>query len=104
MKTSGGWSGAADTAVRTKNLFEKNTIQNSSFILFFLNNEIAEFEFKPTASKSQEITGVGTTSDHWGRRWKPTGDERHVFFLDTSPLSVDECRGTLCDFLFFCVL
>jgi hypothetical protein len=25
----------------------------------------------------------------------------HVFFGDTSPLSVDECRGTLCDFLFF---
>jgi hypothetical protein len=26
--------------------------------------EIAEFEFKPTANKSQESTVVGTTSDH----------------------------------------
>jgi hypothetical protein len=42
--------------------------------------EIAELGFEPTASKSQEITGVGTTSDHWGRGWKPTGDERPCFF------------------------
>jgi hypothetical protein len=46
-----------------------------------LCTEIAEFEFKPTANKSQEITGVGTTSDHWGRGWKPTGEERAMFFL-----------------------
>jgi hypothetical protein len=45
--------------------------------------EIAELGFEPTASKSQEITGVGTTSDHWGRGWKPTGDERPCFFFET---------------------
>jgi hypothetical protein len=66
-----------------------------------LCTEIAEFEFKPTANKSQEITGVGTTSDHWGRGWKPTEEERPCFFCcDTSRWSVDECRGTLCDFPF----
>jgi hypothetical protein len=45
--------------------------------------EIAELGFEPTASKSQEITGMGTTSDHWGRGWKPTGDERPCFFFET---------------------
>jgi hypothetical protein len=29
-----------------------------------IDHEIAEFEFKPTANKSQDSTGVGTTSDH----------------------------------------